>query len=247
MRMGRKIKQNVFSHVRGEIDQLGTRQFLVDGERGTSMSKGNGSRHRTHFNSTGWASVPVTHRAPSEIPEVQRVAERPSADDTFRGELGNRTLFFALEMQAIGLDMPEMDFHDANPSMEGVRQTGRVWVSEKRLQFLEFLRERFRNPGRNKLGHIATEPRDFLHDARAEISVFFFRHQENRLDRGLELAIHQRHLEFKFEIGNSAQPADNGGRFPGDSEIDQQTIERRDLDIVDFPEGALEKVEPFLE
>jgi hypothetical protein len=44
-------------------------------------------------------------------PEVQRVPERPGALDLFRGQLRDRTFLFAFEMQAVGLDLPEMDFH----------------------------------------------------------------------------------------------------------------------------------------
>ena len=44
-------------------------------------------------------------------PEVQRVTQRPGADDIFRSQIENRTFLFAFKMQAVGLDLAEMDFH----------------------------------------------------------------------------------------------------------------------------------------
>ena len=62
-----------------------------------------------------------------------------------------------------------------------------------------------------------------------------------------ELSIHQRHLEFEFEIRDGAQPADDGGGFPRDREIHEQSVQRRDLDFLAPPDGAAEQVEPLLE
>src|SRR2546423_9968794 len=51
--------------------------------------------------------------------EIERVTQRPGANDVFRGQLWNWAFLFALEMQALGLDLPEMDFHGANSIIGG--------------------------------------------------------------------------------------------------------------------------------
>src|SRR5205085_7953955 len=95
---------------------------------------------------------------------------------------------------------------------------------------------------RDESGHVAAEARDFLNDPRTEISVFLFRHQENCLDLPVELPVHQRHLEFKFKIGDGAEAADDGGGFPGDGKIDEQTIELREPDVFQSPDGGLKQI-----
>src|SRR2546423_6731521 len=47
-------------------------------------------------------------------PEIERVTQRTRADDAFRFQFRNRTLFFALEMLALVLNLAEMDFHSFN-------------------------------------------------------------------------------------------------------------------------------------
>src|SRR5437763_522516 len=46
--------------------------------------------------------------------KIERVAQRASADDTFRRQIWNRTFLLALEMEPVGLNLAEMDFHETN-------------------------------------------------------------------------------------------------------------------------------------
>ena len=78
-----------------------------------------------------------------------------------------------------------MNFHSANPF--GVHRSN-------------FLAKPFDDTSGDKLLDIPAEPRDLLHDPRAEISILLFRHQKDGFDCRLQLAIHQRHLEFEFKI-----------------------------------------------
>ena len=46
--------------------------------------------------------------------EIERVAQRASAYDTFRRQIRNRKFLLALEMEPVGLNLAEMDFHGTN-------------------------------------------------------------------------------------------------------------------------------------
>src|SRR6266403_1835111 len=111
MRVGRKIKQDILTHVRGEIDQLRARQLMMDGE-GVDLdviTEGLEAAHAFHFD-----RLDEIARYPKRAfrdPEIERITQRPGADDVFRGEFGNRTFLFAFEMQAISLDLAEVDLH----------------------------------------------------------------------------------------------------------------------------------------
>ena len=118
-------------------------------------------------------------------------------------------------MQAFVRDLAQMDFHS------------RIFRNSS-SNFAQLRR------AATKLAMSPPEPRDFLHDPRAQIGVFLLRHEENRFHARFQFSIHQRHLKFEFEIRNRAQPADDRGRFLLDREIDQQAIERRDLARVRF-------------
>src|ERR1700704_5213219 len=48
---------------------------------------------------------------PFRDPEIERVTQRPGADDVFRGKFWNRTFLLAFEMKAVGLDVAKMHFH----------------------------------------------------------------------------------------------------------------------------------------
>src|SRR5438270_10841659 len=46
--------------------------------------------------------------------EIERVAQRASAHDTFRRQIRNRTFLISLEMEPVGLNLAAMDFHGTN-------------------------------------------------------------------------------------------------------------------------------------
>src|SRR4051794_41114533 len=60
----------------------------------------------------------------------------------------------------------------------------------------------------------AAERDHFFHDPRADIGIGFGRHHEHRLDLGVEVAVHERHLHLVLEIRNRAESAhDRVGRL----------------------------------
>src|SRR3954470_13024306 len=91
-----------------------------------------------------------------------------------------------------------------------------------RFQLLNQRRSYMRgHKGRN----VAAEPGDFLDDARTEERVSVLRHHENRFHVLVQFAVHQRELEFKFEIRDGAQAADDGLRFALLDVMNEQGIE----------------------
>ena len=50
------------------------------------------------------------------------------------------------------------------------------------------------------------------------------------LDVRTEVTIHQRHLALVFEVGDAAQPAHDRRRAPVPGIVDEQALERLDLD-----------------
>jgi hypothetical protein len=51
--------------------------------------------------------------------EIERVSERPGANDVFAGEIGDGAFFLAFEVQPVGLDLAEVNFHCTNRSIVG--------------------------------------------------------------------------------------------------------------------------------
>src|SRR5712692_2146446 len=127
---------------------------------------------------------------------------------------------------------------DANRRLESVSDE---------LSSGEFPDQRFTHHRRHKTRNISTEPRDLLDNARAQISVFLFRHQKNRFHARLQFPVHQRHLKLEFEIGNRAQAADDSARFLCSGKLDQQPVELRDPHHLDLADGILQKLQAFLE
>src|SRR6476469_9282075 len=107
----------------------------------------------------------------------------------------------------------------------------RRWIFTReslRSSLFEFALERFCDRHRDETGHITAEPRDFFHDPRTKIRVFLLWHQENRLNRRFEFPVHQRHLEFEFEIGDRAEATDHRRGFTGPGKVHEQSIQWRD-------------------
>ncbi len=78
---------------------------------------------------------------------------------------------------------------------------------------------------RHERADIAAEPRDLLHQLRAEESVGTLGHHENRLQPLVKFAVHQRHLELEFEIRHRAQPTNHRARAATLCVFHQQPIE----------------------
>jgi len=109
----------------------------------------------------------------------------------------------------------------------------------------EFGGEGVEDGGGDELADIAVESGDFLDDAGAEVGVFFVWHEEDGFDVGIEVAVHESHLEFEFEIGDGAQAADDGAGVDFLSEVDEQAVEVGDLDLFQIGGGVADEVEAF--
>jgi hypothetical protein len=51
-------------------------------------------------------------------PQVEGITKRAGADDAFGCELRDGAVFFALEMETVGLDLAQMDFHQEEKNDE---------------------------------------------------------------------------------------------------------------------------------
>ena len=89
---------------------------------------------------------------------------------------------------------------------------------------------RSRRQRRDKRGDIAAQHGNFLDQARGDELVRLAGHQEHRLDIRRHAVVHAGHLEFIVEIRHRAQPAHDHRCAHLAGEIDQQRVERHDLD-----------------
>src|SRR5438034_2009668 len=97
----------------------------------------------------------------------------------------------------------------------------------------ELLCQRVGYQRRYERGDIAPELGDFFNDTRAEIGVFLLGHEEDSFNFGVELPVHQRHLKFKLEIGNGAQPPHDRVRTLRGGEFHQQSFHGGDSHGID--------------
>src|SRR5512132_1979590 len=67
---------------------------------------------------------------------------------------------------------------------------------------------------RHQPANLAAEAEHFLDQTRAEVCVLLRWHHEHRLERRLEMAVHQRHLELVFEIRHGTEAPDQCTRPP---------------------------------
>src|SRR5689334_23327703 len=77
----------------------------------------------------------------------------------------------------------------------------------------------------HELVDFATEHRDLFDQPRTEVGVLFDRSEEDRFEIGLQLSVHQRHLEFELKVANGPQPTDDGGCLLVAGKLDEKTIE----------------------
>ena len=79
--------------------------------------------------------------------------------------------------------------------------------------------------GRDKSTDVAPEPGNLFYDPRTKEGVSVLGHHENSLDALVQLAVHERELEFKLKIRHGPQAAHHGlGLATGDV-FDEQAIE----------------------
>jgi len=112
--MGRQIQKNVFPHERRKIDRLRAVQFGMNREcrRIDVVNK--------FFETTNASQLDRLHKG-AVRPErtfrdadVDLVFHWPDAMHSFRFQFRDQTIFFAFEMQALGRNLLQMDFHFLN-------------------------------------------------------------------------------------------------------------------------------------
>ena len=73
--------------------------------------------------------------------------------------------------------------------------------------------------------------RDFLHQTRCNRLQGNIGHEENGFDFGIQLLVHAGHLILIFEIGNSAQPANDDGGTLRLGKMHEQSVKRHNFDM----------------
>jgi len=88
---------------------------------------------------------------------------------------------------------------------------------------------------------------DFLDDARTKKRVGVFRHHENRFHFFVQLAVHERELEFEFKVRDGAQAADDGLGFALVGVFDEQSIEGIRFGVGNVFDAAADEFDAFFE
>ena len=81
------------------------------------------------------------------------------------------------------------------------------------------------------MGDVPAEPRDLADDRGRNERVLLRRGQEQRFDVRMQVAVHPRHLEFVFEVGNRAQTTQDDPRPLLADKVHQQRGKADDLDV----------------
>src|SRR5665213_2125095 len=84
---------------------------------------------------------------------------------------------------------------------------------------------------RHKMADVAAILRHLLDQRGTGVAELLVRHDEERFNLGLEMPVHQRHVELELEIGKGAKAADDGVRLLRPGEVDQQAVEGQYADI----------------
>ncbi len=92
------------------------------------------------------------------------------------------------------------------------------------------------------MGDVTAEFRDLFDERGAGVAELLVGHDEDRFDARLEVAVHQRHVEFEFEIGKRAEAADDGDGILRDGELDEQVGERGDADVGQVRDVGLDEL-----
>ena len=90
--------------------------------------------------------------------------------------------------------------------------------------------QRLLDERRHQPGDLAAELRDLLDQRRADVEILLARHEEDGVDALAEPAIHVRELELVLEVGERAQAAHDDVGAALLHVVDEQALERVDLD-----------------
>ena len=114
MRIGRQIEQEIFPNERCQIDRFRSAEFMMDREIRNldrvheTFETGNaGQFDRLRERATG------PERAFGN-PEIERVSQRTGANDFVPLELGDWAILLAFQVEAVGWNLSQMNFHFPN-------------------------------------------------------------------------------------------------------------------------------------
>lgn len=96
------------------------------------------------------------------------------------------------------------------------------------------------------MGDVAAEFRDLFDEVGAGVAVGLVGHNKQGLAGGLEMAVHERHIELKLEVGKRAETADNGVGFLFAGKFDEEAVEGSDGDVGHSGRGCAEEVKALL-
>src|SRR5262245_36084988 len=99
---------------------------------------------------------------------------------------------------------------------------------------------------RDQPPYLTAEIEHFLDQPRADKRVLLRRHHEHRLERRLEVTVHQRHLKLVLEVRDGPQTADDRAGPLVTRVVDEQPVEGVDLDVGVFAEHVANDLDPFL-
>ena len=100
---------------------------------------------------------------------------------------------------------------------------------------------------RDKRADVASQPRDFLYNARAKKGVGVLGHHKNCFDLLVQFTIHQGELKFKFKVRNSAKAANDSLGGAAGNVVHQEAIEGVRFDGGQVLYGAADHFHAFLQ
>src|SRR5579859_1407098 len=82
------------------------------------------------------------------------------------------------------------------------------------------------NARADEMRDVATQHPNLLDEARGDELETVGRHEEHRLDLGIEAGVHPGHLKLVLEVGHGAKAADDDGGIDRHGEMHEEVIER---------------------
>ena len=111
MRMRRQVEQNIFANVGREIDDFRPGQFVMDRERGHLDVEAKRLETANAFQFDRLREMTGDPKRAFRNAKIERVTQRPGANNSFRFQVGDRAFFRAFEMLALNLNLAQMNFH----------------------------------------------------------------------------------------------------------------------------------------
>ncbi len=110
---------------------------------------------------------------------------------------------------------------------------------------VEFFEQLLLDHVRHESPHRSARLRYFAHQTRADIRILVGGHHEHSLQRGFELAIHERHLQFVLIVADRANAAKDAFRVDRLGEFHHQPVEGVQPDIFQACRKRSEHLDPL--